>query len=110
MARLQAAAGAASALAGHLGRSTAPALCARPGGPGGRSGGQGARLASDPKDRLAAALARLGRAFMARELVSFPGVHELAKAPLAIEAVRRPSTQSSTSSARSMVCRTSSGT
>ena len=43
MARLQAAPGAASALAGHLGRSTAPALCARPGGPGGRPGGQGAR-------------------------------------------------------------------
>ena len=32
-------------------------------------------LATDPKDRLAAALASLGRAFMARELVSFPGVH-----------------------------------
>ena len=31
-------------------------------------------LAADPKDRLAAALARLGRAFMARELVSFLGV------------------------------------
>jgi hypothetical protein len=35
----------------------------RPGGAGGRSGGQGA---SDPKDGLAAALARLGQAFMAR--------------------------------------------
>ena len=41
--------------------------------------GQGGNLRSvvqvlehDPKDKLAAALARLGRAFMARELVSFP--------------------------------------
>ena len=34
-------------------------------------------LASDPKDGLAAALARLGRAFMARELVSFPGVQQM---------------------------------
>ena len=34
-------------------------------------------LASDPKDGLARALARLGRAFMARELVSFTGVHEM---------------------------------
>ena len=34
-------------------------------------------LATDPKDQLAAALARLGRAFMARELVSFTGLHEM---------------------------------
>ena len=34
-------------------------------------------LAADPKDRLAAALARLGRAFMGRELVRFTGVHQM---------------------------------
>ena len=34
-------------------------------------------LASDPKDGLAAALARLGRAFMARNPVSFPGVQQM---------------------------------
>ena len=34
-------------------------------------------LASDPKDGLAAALARLGRAFMARNAVSFPGVQQM---------------------------------
>jgi hypothetical protein len=47
---------------------TARAVSSRSGGAGGRSGGQGAgALASDQKDGLAAALARLGRAFMARD-------------------------------------------
>ncbi len=34
-------------------------------------------LATDPKNRLAAALASLGRAFMVRELVSFTGLHAM---------------------------------
>jgi hypothetical protein len=50
-----------------LGRSRAAAVSGRPGSAGRRPGGQGAgALASDPRDGLAAALARLGQAFMAR--------------------------------------------
>ena len=66
MARLQGAAGAAcSALAGYWGATpplpSALALAALEGGLAGKVHA----LASDPKDGLAAALARLGRAFMA---------------------------------------------
>ena len=58
-----------------LSRPCAP--CARSGGPGGRSGGQGARAGQRPRrNGLTAALARLGRAFMARDSW-FPGVHEM---------------------------------
>jgi hypothetical protein len=59
----------AAPLAGTWATPTAHAVFrGRPGGPGGRSGGQGAgRLPPTPKDSLAAALARLGRAFMARD-------------------------------------------
>jgi hypothetical protein len=68
VARLPAASRAARAGSRHLGRTGADAVSARPGGAGERSGGQGAgALAADPKDGLAAALARLGRAFMARD-------------------------------------------
>ena len=70
VARLQAAAGAARAHAGHLGRPPSPALAA---GAGRRraaqDGGDMRRmiqiLDSDPGDALAAALARLGRAMQA---------------------------------------------
>ena len=79
LARLQAAAGAASARTGHpaLGRSTALPSALAQAALEGDLAGKVHVLARDPKDGLAAALARLGRAFMTRELVRFPGVHEM---------------------------------
>jgi len=70
VARLQAAAGAANARAGHMGEP-APMLSvlAQAALEGQQSGDLRAVvgiLDTDPQDRLAAALARLGRAFMAR--------------------------------------------
>jgi hypothetical protein len=57
--------GAASALAWHVGRTDAPALVQA--ALEGDLAGKVHVLASDPKDGLAAALARLGRAFMGRD-------------------------------------------
>ena len=67
MARLPAAAGAASARAGDVGEpAPMPSVLAQAALEGDLAGKVHA-LASDPKDGLAAALARLGRAFMARD-------------------------------------------
>ena len=63
--------------AGHLGRSTAPALCARPGGPGGRSGGQGARAGQRPEGRPGGRPGAARAGVHGPQLVSFPGVHEM---------------------------------
>jgi hypothetical protein len=60
--RLPAATGAASARCGHRPWP----VRGRPGGLEGDLASKVQALASDPKDGLAAALARLGRAFMAR--------------------------------------------
>ena len=84
MARLQGATGATSAPARHLGRNPAPMLtvlaqAALEGREGGNLRSVVQILAADPKDRLAVALAlaRLGRAFMARDSVSFTGLHQV---------------------------------
>ena len=67
MARLPAASRAASAGTGHVGRTGAHALSVAQAALEGDLAGKVQALASDPKDGLAAALARLGRAFMARD-------------------------------------------
>ena len=71
MARLQPAAGTASACAGHVGEpAPMPSVLAQAALEGRQSGDLPVVvgiLDADPKDRLAAALARLGRAFMARD-------------------------------------------
>ena len=77
MARLQAAGRAASAALGTWGEPTpmpdAVALARLEADMVGKV----MALASDPKDALARALGSLGGVFMARELVSFTGLHEV---------------------------------
>ena len=66
------------ALAGHLGGTTAPALCARPGGPGGRSGGQGAGAGQSTQGRRWRPPWRgFRRSVHGAQRVSFTGVHEM---------------------------------
>ena len=69
MARLQPAAGAASASAGHVWGEPTPMPCVLAQAAQETELGAVVRvLTSDPEDRLAAALARLGRAFIGRNL------------------------------------------
>jgi hypothetical protein len=70
VARLQAASGAARTGSGHMGDPPPMLSALAQAALEGDLAGKVQALASDPKDGLAAALARLGRAFMAR----FPGV------------------------------------
>ena len=64
---LQAATGAASALAGHVGKPTPLPSALAQAALEDDLAGKVQALATDPKDGLAAALARLGRAFIARD-------------------------------------------
>ena len=63
--------------AGHLGRTTAHAVCARPGGPGGRSGGQGARAGQRPQGRPGGRPGAARAGVHGPKRLSFPGVHEM---------------------------------
>ena len=67
MAGLQGATGAASARCGHLGDPPPVLSAVAQAALEGDLAAKVQALAGDPKDRLAAALARLGRAFMARD-------------------------------------------
>ena len=67
----------ASPWPGDVGRTGTDVLCTRPGGPGGRSGGQGAGVGGQRHDAAGASPGLLPAQHPCARLVRFTGVHEM---------------------------------
>ena len=82
VARLPGATGATRAGAGHVGRTDAHAVSSRPGGVGGRSGGQGAGACRRSEGRPGGSPGTAWAGVHGARLVSFPGVQQMRRNPL----------------------------